>query len=120
MKHFDRAEFACKCGKCGLGLDDIDAIALGKLLSARARAGVPFVLNSAMRCERHNKKIGGSHTSSHLNGCAFDIACQDSVPRFKILGALLAADFKRIGIAKTFIHVDDDRGKPAGVAWIYE
>lgn len=86
---------------------------------AREMAGVPFHINSGFRTPKHNKKVGGSQNSSHLRGRAADIACTNSTQRFRIVAALIAAGFNRIGIAETFIHVDNDNVKTPGVAWLY-
>lgn len=76
-------------------------------------------VTSGYRCEKQNKKVGGSDTSSHLTGLAADISCKYSRPRFMILGAALRIGFKRIGIGKNFIHLDIDRGKDQRVIWTY-
>ena len=85
---------------------------LSMLDKARDIAGVPFTINSGFRTEQHNKKVGGSDTSSHLKGYAVDINCDTGPDRLKIVIGLLSAGFRRIGIAKGFIHVDNDPGKP--------
>ena len=86
---------------------------------ARSIAGVPFAINSGYRTAKHNKKVGGSTNSSHLRGKAADIACTNSASRYRIMSALIAAGFTRIGIGATFIHVDNDTVKTPGVAWLY-
>ena len=60
-----------------------------------------------------------SAKSSHLLGHAADISCTNSSQRHKIIKALLKVGFNRIGIADTFIHVDNDPNKPANVIWTY-
>jgi uncharacterized protein YcbK (DUF882 family) len=92
---------------------------MAMLDQARGLAGVPFVLNSAWRCYKHNEFVGGSEESSHLFGMAVDIACTTSRNRFKILQALISAGFTRIGIHENFIHVDIDGTKDAEVMWMY-
>ena len=69
--------------------------------------------------EQHNREVGGTENSAHLAGLAVDIKCTDAWSRFKILHALLSVGFQRIGIGRTFIHVDDDLTKPQGVVWDY-
>ena len=87
---------------------------------ARSIAGVPFKITSGYRTAKHNKKVGGKEgTSSHLRGKAADIACTTSSARYRIVSALIAAGFTRIGIGATFIHVDNDSVKTPGVAWLY-
>jgi hypothetical protein len=89
------------------------------LNEARKIANVPFVVNRSCSCPSHNESVGGSDTSSHLTGYAFDIHTGgDSTRRFAILNGLIRAGFRRIGVYKTFIHADNDPTKPAGVVWL--
>jgi zinc D-Ala-D-Ala carboxypeptidase len=118
MNRFTETDQNCNCG-CGLNLAPRHPRFLQALTTARELAGVPFVINSWTRCERHNKAVGGEEASSHLKGCAVDIGCKDSATRWKILHALMMAGFSRIGIGKTFLHADMDGEKPAGVVWLY-
>lgn len=113
--YFTVEEEWCPCCHSGGLLPDFR----DKLNKARELAGIPFALNSAFRCTEHNKDVGGSCTSSHLVGCAVDIKCTDSRSRWLIVQALIAAGFNRIGIAKTFIHVDDDMTKEPNLIWEY-
>ena len=39
--------------------------------------------------------------------------------RFRLLAAAIAAGFTRIGLGKTFLHLDNDRKKAQNVAWDY-
>lgn len=113
--YFTAREEQCPCcGSGGLVPDFRD-----KLNKARQIADVPFILTSAFRCAARNAEVGGAETSSHLAGLAVDIKCTDAWTRCKILSALFAAGFNRIGVGKTFIHVDDDLTKPQGVVWLY-
>ena len=81
-------------------------------------AGVPFEVTSGYRCASHNAIIGGVAGSAHLAGMAADIAARGDRLREKVLFALISAGFRRIGISRTFIHVDCDRGK-ANAVWLY-
>jgi len=78
-----------------------------------------IIITSGYRCEAHNKEVGGKGTSSHLKGLAADIKCDDSGFRFPLVGALLKAGFKRIGMGKDFIHIDLDPDKPKNMIWVY-
>ena len=91
---------------------------LAKLDDAREFSGFPWFINSAYRGPDHPESIKNP-TSSHIKGLAADIAVTDSKTRYLIIDALMHVGFNRIGIADTFIHVDDDRSKACGVIWTY-
>ena len=116
MRYFKLDEFNCNCG---CGKNNMYNSLLKMLERARYKAGIPFVITSGTRCATHNKKEGGSPTSSHLTGHASDIACNNSLDTFKMINALLHVGFTRIGIAKSFIHVDNDPNKNQFRIWTY-
>jgi len=97
----------------------MDRDTLEMLDSARAYAEIPFKINSAWRCEEHNKKVGGKPDSAHIYGKAADISTPDSRTRFWVVYGLIQAQFTRIGIGKNFIHADTDHNKDKEVAWLY-
>ena len=112
-------EFECKCG---CGKKDINQDFVNKLQLVRTVVDRGFTIKSGCRCETHNKKEGGKPNSSHVRGLGADIACYDSVMRFKIIKAAIELGFTRIGIARTFIHLDIDsqvNGLPTEVCWLY-
>jgi len=113
-KHFEQKEFECSCG---CGFNAVDSKLVHYLDIARDFAGVPFKINSACRCSKHNEDVMGSPSSSHLKGMAADIAVLDSLDRYSILSALMSVGFKRIGVYKNFIHVDVDNSKLQNVIW---
>jgi uncharacterized protein YcbK (DUF882 family) len=115
LKHFSRIEFTCKCG---CGFNNISKAFVQKLDKARSMAGVPFTVSSGCRCATHNKKVGGSPTSSHKKGVACDIIAMNSENRQRIVRALFVVGFKRVGIEKHFIHVDIDPTKSDSL-WLY-
>lgn len=98
---------------------NMDSTFLNKLQEARTIAGVPFSINSGYRTKEHNKKVGGKPDSSHLKGLAVDISCTSSNRRCVVLSSLIKAGFTRIGIGRTFIHVDLDDSKVQNVYWMY-
>lgn len=116
MKHFTLEEFNCQCG---CGTQDMSTQFLKMLDNARGIANIPFVINSGYRCSEHNIAIGGSSTSSHLDGLAADIKTESSYHRFKIVQALIEVGFNRIGIGENFVHVDFDGTKTPYVMWDY-
>lgn len=116
LTHFEPKEFECRCG---CGLMNVRDTFMWKLEFARHEAKMPFIINSGSRCEKHNRKEGGTETSDHLTGEGADIKVVGSWQRLAVVDAGLKSGFKRIGIAKTFIHLGDNlRQNPAGI-WIY-
>jgi len=117
LKYFTFEEFDSPDAP-GSGEKYMDREFLECLDEARDIAGVQFKINSGYRTPTHNAKVGGVSTSSHLIGRAADIHCTNTGKRLKIIEALSMVGFQRFGIAKTFIHVDnDDQKKPA--IWLY-
>ena len=116
MKYFELSEFDDPTQK-GSGAKMQDSF-LYMLDEAREVAGVPFKINSGYRTKKHNKAVGGKQTSSHTKGMAADIHCNDSYSRIIIIHALIETGFRRIGIGKTFIHVDSDLSKNNAL-WLY-
>jgi hypothetical protein len=119
MRYFKLEEFACPC----CGLKRIDPKLLVKLDDLRHECGIPFHINSGCRCNQHNKDVGGVDSSSHtIQGDGFthavDIRCKTSRDRYTILLHVYKY-FNRVGIAKTFIHVDNDASKSQHVTWVY-
>lgn len=97
----------------------MDVAFLNKLSKARELAAVGFKITSGYRSPAHNAKVGGVKGSSHTNGHAVDIYAPTSTQKYLIINALLQAGFNRIGVAKNFIHVDDDPSKSEDVIWTY-
>lgn len=116
MKYFDISEFDSP-DEPGSG-SLMDKTFLAMLDSARERSGMPFVINSGYRTKEHNDALKASKTSSHLKGLAADISCKSSLQRQKIVTSLIIEGFTRLGIGKTFVHVDHDQSKPKAV-WLY-
>lgn len=116
MKYFKKEELQCKCG-CGLYniTEDMEET----LDAIREFSGTPMIVTSGCRCKFHNKAVGGSPTSSHLEGIAVDIAVKDNGGRDSLLHALYTLGIRRIGIAKDFIHFDIDKDKINKRTWLY-
>jgi uncharacterized protein YcbK (DUF882 family) len=117
MKNFKISEFDSP-DEIGSGAK-MDKDFLSMIDKARDFAGTPFKINSGYRTLAHNRKVGGKLSSSHLKGMAADIHCANDTERHKILMGCIKAGFTRIGIAKTFIHVDNDKTKNQNRIWVY-
>ena len=98
---------------------NMDKQFLTKLETAREYASIPFKISSGYRSAEHIAKVGGVSDSAHTRGYAADIVCSSSGQRHIIIKALLDAGFNRIGIANSFIHVDNDPSKAPDVIWTY-
>ena len=71
IKHFNKSEFACKCG-CGFDNINLDLVKL--LEQIRSHFGDnPLYITSGCRCASHNKAVGGVQGSRHVLGKASDI-----------------------------------------------
>lgn len=116
-KHFNESEFRRCTPSCSM--QDMQQSTMRQLDLARDIAGIPFVLNSAYRSKAWEVKKGRPGTSSHTKGLAVDIRCNTDSNRYKIVTALLAAGFSRIGIGRTYIHADNDLNKTQRVIWHY-
>lgn len=114
--NFSRSEFACKCG-CDFDL--IDLTFVRRLQFLRNACDFPFPITSGCRCLKHNKKEGGKDDSAHLIGKAGDVGYANSHQLYLLLKYAIALGFRRIGIAREFIHLDIDGEKPQEVVWLY-
>ena len=115
LRHFSPLEFRCKCG-CGAGMEKMDADLLQMLDEARDLAGIPFPFFRVPLPEAQQGGRRRAHVLPYSRLCV-DIRCVDSHSRFVMLQALLEAGFRRVELAPTWIHVDNDPDKPRDVAF---
>ena len=113
--NLNRVEFECKCG---CGKDDIKDDLAVKVQLVRDLIKRPIRINSGIRCAQHNANTKAKPTSSHVDGWAADLGYSGSAERYELLKAAMEV-FDRVGIAKTFIHVDVDPNKSPRVVWLY-
>lgn len=130
IEHFTPAEFDTP-GEPGTGVN-MDPDFMQRLDAARRIAGVPFAITpgGGYRTTKYNADLlkrnpHASPRSLHKDGRAADIAVPngDAHRRGVIVGALIAAGFERIGLAHSFVHVDDgteDDGRRTPAIWIYK
>ena len=102
--HFNRSEFACKCG-CGFATVDVKLLSI--LEAVRVKFDSPLTINSACRCEIHNAKVGGAKGSKHKQGIAADIVVKGVSPNdvHAFLSDYLAGQHG-LGKYNSFTHVD--------------
>lgn len=119
-RYFKPSEFACKCGRPDCDAPPPADELLRVLDVMRDAYGRPIVINSGSRCRAHNAAQPGSAAdSAHLFGLAADLAIRGGYQRYRMLRAAITCGVHRIGIGRSFVHVDVDDSKPASVAWLY-
>lgn len=107
IKHFDRNEFKCKCGKCGGFPVEPDKKLVQLLEKIRNHFGKPVTISSGVRCTTHNKNVGGASGSQHLKGTAADIKVKGVAPeKVAAYAETLLSGTGGIGRYSTFTHVD--------------
>lgn len=115
IKYFKRDEFRCKCGRYCNGFPVEPDKDLVKLLdTVRAHYGRPFTPNSAIRCTKHNRAVGGASNSQHLYGTAADIPAAALGVTPKQLAAYLETLLPNtggIGVYSWGCHVDTRKQK---------
>jgi len=113
-KYFDISEFDCT----ETGENEMKPRHVHRVDALRGRCGFPFIVVSGFRSKLHSKEvIKENGPGEHPEGHATDIRVTNGVQRREIVEWALKMDFRGIGVAKTFVHVDDRLGTP--VLWPY-
>lgn len=115
-KFFNTSEFTCHCKFDSCKEQRISKSLLVKLIKLREEIQEPITVTSAFRCEAYQKKLknDGVNTivasvSQHELGNAVDVfPIRMKIPTFM---TFCAKYFEAIGIAKTFLHLDERVGK---------
>jgi zinc D-Ala-D-Ala carboxypeptidase len=136
-KNFLWSELWCdgeECEHCHVA--HINQEAINALQRLREIIDKPFIINSAARCRKHNKAVGGAPHSKHissveegLESTAFDISLSYPVSRAngdvaslhtggehslsRIVKHAQELGFNGIGLYNTFVHIDHKRIHPA-------
>ncbi|WP_010520484.1 D-Ala-D-Ala carboxypeptidase family metallohydrolase [Aquimarina agarivorans] len=104
-------------GKC------IDPLLVYRLQLLAQKSGYPIFswISSGVRTPYWNRKVGGVRNSSHeIPNCkAVDIKALNKTIRNRLVFIAREVGFKRIGVGKTFVHLDIDTNKSQNVAWGY-
>ena len=93
----------------GLFVDMLDEL--------RGRCNFPFKITSGYRDPTHPLELKKEKPGTHSQGIAADIHITNGWDRYTILSTAFNMGFTGIGIAKTFIHVDNRDTTP--VVWTY-
>ena len=116
-KNFSKSEFDCKCG-CETPKDVLHQVqkVANQLQVLRDAIGKSITVNSAYRCEEHNKSIGGVSNSQHILGKAADIVVKGIEPSitFDLVDLLInEGEMLQGGLGNydTFTHYDIRKNK---------
>lgn len=112
--NFSEAELRCKeTGEIGML-----ASFMVRLQRLRTELKEPLAITSGYRSRSHSVERIKSYVGVHTMGRAVDIAA-DGRLQYRIVALASSLGFLGIGIAKTFIHLDDWDGGPRPNVWIY-
>jgi len=113
FKFFNVSEFACK----ETGDNEINSGFIHRLDELRENCGFPFTITSGYRSKQHSAEINKKTIGQHVLGVAADIAVGDGIERRILVEEALKMGFTGVGVAKSFVHVDDRVTTP--VMWTY-
>ncbi len=112
--NFTPDELCCKeTGELDMQPDFMD-----RLQRLRTVLGGPITLTSAYRSPRHSIERAKAQPGTHAMGRAVDILA-DGRLQYRIIALAPGLGFLGMGIAKTFIHLDDWDGGPRPNVWLY-
>ena len=117
-KYFALSEFNCQ----ETNENEMNDEFLRKLDELRKACGFPFVITSGYRSPNHTIERAKRKPGTHAQGIAADIRAIGGKEKYEIIKQAIALGFAGIGVAGTFIHVDDrsvtnSNSKP--VMWTY-
>jgi hypothetical protein len=95
---------------------------MNMLDSLRKAVGEPLIILSGYRCDFWDHQPPAKGDGNHPTGRAVDLECEHSTLRFKIIFYAITLGFKRIGLARGFIHLDMTEtvtDHPGLVLWVY-
>ncbi len=108
-ENFSVKEFGCKGKSCCFTVK-IDAKLVEFLQEIREHFKAPVTINSAYRCTKHNKSVGGASSSRHVKGQAADIVVEGVKPA-EVAKYAESIGVLGIGLYETakdgyFVHID--------------
>ena len=109
FKNFTMSELKCKCGGkyCNGYPTGFSYHLLKNLQDIRNHFGKPIMITSAVRCDQHNKNVGGVSNSKHKQGKAVDFYVK-GVPYSTLRNYVDKLPYKnyRYNISGSVMHYD--------------
>ena len=109
VRYFKKEEFRCKCGgKLCNGFPMEPERTLVRLADrVRGHFGVPMIVSSGVRCEKHNANVGGAAGSRHKLGKAMDF-CVKGKSAHQVLAFVQSQPEVRYAYAidQSYVHMD--------------
>lgn len=116
-KYFKLTE---KTGTLNHTIADLKPELVDLIDTMRGQCGFAWNITSGYRTVTENNSISGSVIdSAHTTREAVDIYCVDDRKRQILLDVVRANGINRIGLGKTFIHIDISKTLPNNVTWNY-
>ena len=106
-------------------VESLDPMLVQRLLTLEKLCGFELWIDSGARSLDQNAAAGGVSDSAHLispkTGVAYavDLACLTSWERMKLVKNALSIGITRMGIGRTFVHLDTSPFLPQDVLWHY-
>ena len=102
-KYFSLTEFNCQ----ETNENEMNPEFLKRLDELRERCGFPFVITSGYRSPNHTIERNKERPGTHAQGIAADIRTIGGREKYEVVKQALSLGFSGIGVAGTFVHVDD-------------
>ena len=102
-KYFALSEFNCH----ETNQNKMQPEFLERMDALRKACGFPFVITSGYRSPNHTIERNKEKAGTHAQGIAADIRATTAAQKYEIVKQALALGFSGIGVASSFIHVDD-------------
>lgn len=115
LEFFSVSDFDCS----HTGRNEMDPEFLVQLDELRRRCGFAFIITSGYRDPSHPAEARKESPGFHTEGIAADIRVLNGWQRRKIVEEALKMGYRGIGVAKTFVHVDDRSISDPAVMWTY-
>lgn len=109
IKYFDKSEFKCKCGGryCNGYPAKPKKLLVQNADNVREYFGAPAIVSSGVRCDTHNKNVGGVSGSRHRLGKAMDFCIKGKTANEVLAYVEKLPDIRYCyAIDSSYVHMD--------------